>query len=92
MKHINPINANFSHITKRYENTFNVVFVTSDGIELSTICKWITNSKDVNYYVSYNNGYVVGLNNPHKYFISELERMKAVDAVFKKLKNIPSHD
>ncbi len=75
------IEAKFSHITKRYEKTFNVIFKASDGNNLNTICKWIKNTHDVNHYISLDNGYVVGLNDKGKYSISEDERVKAVDAV-----------
>ena len=79
------IEAKFSHITPRYEKTFNVVFKAIDGENLNTICKWLKNSHDVNHYISYDNGYVVGCNDEGKYRISEVERMKAVDAVFNAL-------
>lgn len=75
------INAKFSHITKRLETTYNVIFKAEDGNNLSTICKWIKNEHDVNHYIALDNGYVIGLNNPGKYVISESERLKAVDAV-----------
>ena len=75
------IEAEFSHITKRYKKTFNVIFKASDGNNLNTICKWIKNEHDVNHYISLDNGYVVGLNDKGKYSISEDERLKAVDAV-----------
>lgn len=77
--------AKFSHITPRYEKTFNVFFVTDHGRVLETICKWIKNSDDVNNYISYENGHVVGLNIPGRYHISESERLRAVDAVFNSL-------
>ena len=35
------INAKFSHITKRAETTYNVIFKAEDGNNLNTICKWI---------------------------------------------------
>jgi hypothetical protein len=76
------INAKFSHITKRAETTYNVIFKAQDGNNLNTICKWIKNEHDVNHYISLDNGYVVGLNDKGKYVISESERLKAVDAVF----------
>lgn len=76
-----PIKAKFSHITKRYEKTYNVIFKASDGTNLNTICKWIKNSDDVNRYISLDNGYVIGCNDEGKYFISEGERLKAVIAV-----------
>jgi len=79
--------AKFSHITPRYENTFNVFFVTDHGVRLSTICKWIKNSEDVNNFISYDNGYVVGLNLPGRYHISETDRIKAVEAVSHELEN-----
>jgi hypothetical protein len=75
------IEAKFSHITKRHEKTFNVIFEASDGNNLNTICKWIKNAHDVNHYISLDNGYVVGLNDKGKYSIAEDERLKAVDAV-----------
>ncbi len=75
------IQATFSHITKRYEKTFNVIFKATDGNNLNTICKWITNRHDVNHFISFDSGYVVGCNNEGKYGISEIERLKAVDAV-----------
>jgi len=75
------IEAKFSHITPRYEKTFNVFFKASDGNNLSTISKWINNSFDVNHYISYDSGYVVGINEEGKYLISEEERLNAVNAV-----------
>jgi hypothetical protein len=77
------IPAKFSHITKRYPTTFNVIFVGEDGENLNTVCKWIENSYDVNHYFNYDSGYVVGLNKIGMYGISELERLKAVEEVNK---------
>lgn len=79
------INANFSHITKRAETTYNVIFKAEDGNNLNTICKWLKNEHGVNHYIGLDNGYVVGLNDKGKYGISESERLKAVDAVFNDL-------
>lgn len=84
-----PIKAKFSHIVERKDKKckFHVVFIAEDGKYLITVCKWITNSKDVNSYISYENGYVVGCNDKGKYKISQAERLKAVDEVFTKLSN-----
>lgn len=79
------INAKFSHITKRAQTAYNVIFKAEDGNNLNTICKWIKNEHDVNHYICLDSGYVVGLNDNDKYIISENERLKSVDAVFKGL-------
>jgi hypothetical protein len=77
------IQAYFLSITKTEENKFTVIFAAEDGKKLYTICKWITNSHDVNHYIAYDTGFVVGLNEKGKYSISEEERLKAVEAVSK---------
>ena len=84
-----PIKAKFSHIVERKDKKckFHVVFIAEDGKYLITVCKWITNSKDVNSYISYENGYVVGCNDKGKYKISQTERLKAVGEVFTRLTN-----